>query len=721
MSALDDLIQAFLSSLPDRVVEATNLWLEFEEGKLKDLVSLKRLLHTVKGEAHMLSLEAIGDHVELLEDLVVLVHDTGQRTDNTGNAVLESLELMVLLGPDGAGEEGERVTRDLRAACDELRGLAPAAKQPQKAATEARAPSVRPPLFEEIGTQTHALPEEGPAPEGAAERRADNTMRIEEVQPSVYELRRLHEEQLMLQPRLREVQRILRAVVAEMDPSLPPAVLGEQVIKTLGMTAELERRISTIRTEWAANAFATGIAIEQLGETAQRAAMISVHRLRSALERSTRRTARDLGKEVQLRLEGDAYLDAAIAQRLEPALIHAVRNAVDHGIEAPEAREAHGKPRRGTIDIRVEQHVATVRVVVTDDGAGVDVERVRKRYNLDPSLPERSVLRTLLKSGVSTRDVATSISGRGVGLDVVARETLAVGGTIELETQLGKGFRISLTLPTLLRADLIVPIECGSHQLALPTRNVETIVRLQEVQTTTEGAYARVEHDGRSDLLPVYALASLFGEAESVEKGNRAVLIRHGEARYLLTVDGHGNPRPLPFQPASELAFRSPLVTAVAPSPEGLRILLDVAQLTEQLQGTRTRTAEVGQKRALKVVVVEDAPVARELLCGILRSFGLQVTEAAHGAEGLLRIRDIGPDLVLTDVEMPFLGGLEMVRELRSEKRFADLPVIVLTTDTREATRNRAKALHVVGFLSKQKFVETELRQLVDRCLEGRT
>jgi CheY-like chemotaxis protein len=128
----------------------------------------------------------------------------------------------------------------------------------------------------------------------------------------------------------------------------------------------------------------------------------------------------------------------------------------------------------------------------------------------------------------------------------------------------------------------------------------------------------------------------------------------------------------------------------------------------------------VEARRTARIVVVEDAPVARELLCGILRSFGFEVTEASHGGEGLARIREAPPDLVLTDVEMPFIGGMEMIRELRSEPRFRDLPVIVLTTDTREPTRRAAKAFNVAVFLSKQKFVENELRSIIDSCLAGR-
>jgi two-component system chemotaxis sensor kinase CheA len=448
--------------------------------------------------------------------------------------------------------------------------------------------------------------------------------------------------------------------------------------------------------------------------------MVSMHRLRSALSLAARTTAKSLGKDVSLRFEGEAYIDAAIAQRLEPALLHVVRNSIDHGIEAPHERERLKKPRHGTIDIRVEQLANNIRVTVQDDGSGVDVESVRARYALGREVPRRDVLRYLLKSGISTRDVATPISGRGVGLDVVAREASMVGGHVELEAELGMGFRLTLTMPTLLRADLIVPLEYGMHRLALPARNVETFVRLEEIEETTSGAFARVEHQGTSELLPVYAMSTVFGAEARVRDGSRAVLVRHHEKRFLLTVDGYGSPRPLPFQPVSELAFRSSIVQAVSPSPEGVRILLDVAALAQAVGQAEVQAEHVEARRTARIVVVEDAPVARELLCGILRSFGFEVTEASHGGEGLARIREAPPDLVLTDVEMPFIGGMEMIRELRSEPRFRDLPVIVLTTDTREPTRRAAKAFNVAGFLSKQKFVENELRSIIDSCLAGR-
>jgi two-component system chemotaxis sensor kinase CheA len=711
-TSFDDLVVSFLKSLPDRAIEATTLWLEYEEGKRKDLAALKRLLHTVKGEAHMLSLEKAGDLCERLEDVVVLVHQLGGMQESTGTAVLEGLEALTFLGGTEPGNfDIQPVLDGLFLAHEELRAELEA--NPEKKAQSA--PPLRPSMRSSSRAPT-GLESDDP---DDGDRRIENAVRVDEVQPMLHDLRRLYEEHLELQPRLRELQRILRAIVAEMDPSLPPAVLGEQVVKTLGAAAELERRLSALRSDWSANTFATGLAIEQLAESTRKAAMVSVHRLRSALQLSVRTTAKALDKEVQLRFEGDAYIDAGIAQRLEPALLHAVRNSIDHGIEAPAQRERLGKPRFGTVDIHVEQESSNVVVTVQDDGAGVDIGAVRAKFDLPADTPPRKVLRHLLRSGVSTRDVTTAISGRGVGLDVVAREVSSVGGNVELSTELGKGFCLTLTMPTVLRADLIVPLQYGAHRLALPARNVETFVKLEEIEETTSGAFARIEHERSTELLPVFAMSTVFGEEPVVKAGTRAVLVRHHELRFLLTVDGYGNPKPLPFQPAHELCFRSSLVSAVAPSPEGVRVLLDVAALAEVVAKVEV-VAGIKPRRTARIVVVEDAPVARELLCGILRSFGLDVIEASHGGEGLARIRENEPDLVLTDVEMPFIGGIEMIRELRGETRFAELPVIVLTTDTREPTRRAARALNVVGFLSKQRFVEHELRELVDRCLEGR-
>ncbi len=720
VTQLDDLVRRFLRGLPERSGEAANQWLEYEEGRSTDLRGLKRILHTLKGEAQMLGLERMSELLRQVEEVAVLAQRTSVAPRDIGNVLLEAFDAVALLAADPDEGEGTidiaGVLQSLGELITQLRELAAedtgAGEARAKGDGESGSPRQR-----SISVAGSGFPSE--SPEKSAERPIDNALRIGDVQPCVHELSRLYEEQSRLQQRMREIQSLLRAVVAEMDPSLPPAVLGEQVIKTLGATAELERRIAAVRAEWSANAFATGLSLDQLSEVTRKAAVVSVSVLRATLERTARATARALSKDVTLRVEGDAHIDARGAEQLETCLLHAIRNAVDHGIEAPEARLAAGKPAHGTIVVRIEQQPSAVHVVVEDDGAGVDLESVRARYGMSASVSDRQALRVLLQSGVSTRTETTDISGRGVGLDVLAREAQASGGAIELESTFGKGFRLTLMLPTVMRADLVVPFNYRGHRLAIPSRNVESFHRLTEVVDTAAGAHVHVVQHDQEDLLPLYTLAPAFGEAATSVTGSRALVIRHQGTRFVLAVDEYGNPRPLPFQPTEELAFRSALVRAAAATPEGVYLLLNVDALSLALRGvTAWQAAET--RRETKVVVVEDAPVARELLSGILRSFGLSVSEAAHGVEGLARIRQIVPDMVLTDIEMPYLSGLEMIAQLRAEPRFAALPIVVLSTDTSEETRRRAQALNVAGILSKQKFVEHELRRVVDRCIAGR-
>ncbi|MBC7172227.1 MAG: response regulator [Polyangiaceae bacterium] len=712
MGEFDDLIREYVRRLPEHVVTATNLWIGYEEGRQGDLVELKRLLHTVKGEAHMLGLSSFGNLAEILEDLVVRVQRLGAAPAGLGDAILEGFDTLAVLAATSTPEgiDVAAVIASLESALAEAPEPSTSVAPPAGAGEKAGPPGL---------DRDDGVPASPEVPE--LDGRAENVMRVEEVQPSVHELRRLYGEQQLLLPRLREVQRILRAIVAEMDPTLPPAVLGEQVIKTLGYAGEVERRLSAIGSEWSSNSFATGMALDQLGDATRKASVVSVGKLRSQLERAARTTARAIGKDVELRIEGDAYIDAAIARRLEPALLHAVRNAVDHGIELPDVRIERGKPARGKLKIRIEQQVSTVRVVVQDDGGGVDIPALRSRLGADESVPEQTLLARLFESGLSTRSIATPISGRGVGLDVVAREVSAVGGSYAVESIFGQGFKLVLRMPTVLRADVVVPIAHRGIHLAIPGRNVETFVRLHSLEQTTGGVRLRFTHHDETAVIPVYTLGPIFGEESSPSEGSRAVIVAYEGFRFALAIDEYEGPRTLPFQPSSDLAARSRVVQGIAPTPDGgVRMLLDVPSLVETLRGTKVEVTRRERRAEREVLVVEDAPVARELLCGILRSFGLRVTEAAHGREGLEALKKRRPHLVLTDVEMPFIGGLEMIDRIRHERDLADLPIIVLTTDTSEATRRRAQALGVAGFLAKQKFVESELRELVDRCLERR-
>ncbi|RYZ08400.1 MAG: response regulator [Myxococcales bacterium] len=700
MSSRDDLIASFFASMPARVAEATELWLGVEQGRTQNLQVLRRMLHTIKGEAHMLELVTCGDLAELAESVVDALRKVGKPTQLTGDALLGSFEGMGMVSAESAD--------------DDQRLLDPLKAQLRAAIAE----------LETLAAQAPALPaaEEPKAPlEPAPPERELAALRAEEVRPLVHELRRLYGEQTVFHERLREMQRMLRALLGELDVRLTPQSLVERITKTLGYGAEIDRGMSAVRAGWSGSEFAVGLTLDELERCVNKASVVSTERLLNQVVRVGRSTARTLNKDVDLVVSGDAILDAAIERRLEQALLHLVRNAIDHGVESPEARKARGKSGRPRIEVTLSHTNGSVTARVADDGAGVDTERLRAvlvaRGKSVEGLKSEELLPYLFEQGVTTTTEVTSISGRGVGLDVVAREVAAAGGQVRIESTRELGTRVILNLPTTLKGEVAVPISVGQQQYAVPARAVYSVMRLEAIEQTASGDYLRLETDAGQELVRLYSLAALLGGSSGPKVGEAALILFHASGLFAVSVEGYDNPRPITVQRAEEMPFASALVRGASPTPDGgVLLLLDVDALHASARGavgpSRTR-----QERAL---VVEDAPVARELLCGILRSLGLSVREAMDGREGLAMAQEEPPDLLLTDIEMPYLDGISMVTALRALPSFARLPVIVLSTAATELNRQRLEQLGVVAVLAKQRFDEAELKQLVEKCLATR-
>jgi two-component system chemotaxis sensor kinase CheA len=707
MRARDELIQSFSRTMPERIAAATDLWLGFEEGKRQNLAALRRVLHTLKGEAHMLELAQCAELAEHAESVVDALRKTGEPSGLTGDALLgafEGIGLASAAGPDDEPMDVSELVLQLKAAALELEagdpGDAPAPQAVPEAKSAVRASE--PPAKERI-----ALLDPG------------------DVGPLVHEVRRLHGEQAVLHVELREAQRMLRALLAEIDPHLSGEALRERITKTLGYGAEVDRRLSTVRQAWSSHEFTVGLTLDELDRTVRRASVVSADRLLKQVVRIGRSTARMLGKQVDLRVEGDAVMDATAERRLEPALLHLVRNAIDHGIESSELRRRRGKPERGTVQVKVAQTDSTVSVTVEDDGGGVDLDKLRRvlsgRVSNLEQLDDQQVLTYLFQQGVTTTDQVTAVSGRGVGLDVALREVNLAGGQLSFETTGPTGTRILLSLPATLRGEVAVPVVIGAQRYAIPTRAVHSVVRVSNLERGLEGNWLRVQSDTGSDLVRLYSLGELLGGRERTEEGQPAVVLQHASSLFAVSVDGYDNPRPISVHRTEELAFRSGLVRGVAPTPDGgVLLLLDVGALQA---ATRTALPEAlpehAARRKPRVLVVEDAPVARELLCGVLRSADLEVSEATDGREGLMLAHREPPDLVLTDLEMPYMNGIEMIGAFRRSPILAKVPVIVLTTAATEQNLASLAPLGVVAVLSKQRFAESELRKLVARCVNS--
>jgi two-component system chemotaxis sensor kinase CheA len=707
MKGRDDLVARFCATMPERVAEATELWLSYEQGNARSLPTLRRVLHTLKGEGHMLELDMVAEVAELAESLVDAILRSGQPTPLAGDTLLGAFEGlgMITAQADDPGElpNMQPLLTQLRAAIGEL----------DMTRSSAGAPMVE-----------SKLRPSADVADPAVETKSSGVVKAALVGPLVHELRRLHAEQAVFHQRLRDAQGMLRALLREIEPRGSAEDLVERITKTLGYGTEVERRLSKIRTDWASNDFSVGLTLDELEGSVRRASVVSAERLLSQVVRVGRSTARTLGKDVEIRVQGDAILDSSVERRLEESLLHIVRNALDHGIETPERRRAAGKSERGSVEVRVSQSESNVHVEIVDDGGGVDVDRLRivlaARVPNVHSLSDEALLPYLLEQGVTTTERVTSISGRGVGLDVVAREIGAAGGQIRLFSRRGEGTRIELDVPATLRGEIAVPVHSGQGIYAVPTRAVHSMVRIEHIERTREGDFLRLEREGTTELVRAFKLDALYGGDGTLKPGSTALILHRAAGIYALAVDSYDNPRPITIQRTDELIVKSELVRGVSPTADGeVMLLLDVESVYQHL-ASRVSHGVAERKRTgrtRRAIVVEDAPVARELLAGILRSIGLEVEEATDGRSGLALARSFLPDLILTDVEMPYMDGIEFVRELKQSPEFARTPVIVLTTAATRSNRARLEELGVTALLSKQEFVEGDLRRIVERCL----
>jgi two-component system chemotaxis sensor kinase CheA len=445
-----------------------------------------------------------------------------------------------------------------------------------------------------------------------------------------------------------------------------------------------------------------------------------------ALARYARELGRSLKREVEVVVEGeDTRLDRRIAREIEEALLHLVRNAVDHGIESAEVREARGKPRAGRIRVRAIAAGPRVRLEIADDGGGIDAKRIRQlavqAKLLDAAaaaaLDDREALRLLMAPGFSTRRKVSETSGRGVGLDVVAAAVNRVGGEILLASEARRGTLVALEVPVARRGEHVLVLKVGALHLALPSAAVR--------RATSLAAADFVERDGRTlarvedRLVPFVPLGRLYGQTPAEQQ----VLLegQFSGQPVALAVDDvlHEEEvlvRPITRQVATDRLLEGAAVLASG-QPVGVLSPAVLAQ-REVLRALPAVAARAVQRR-LKVLLVEDSLVTREMERRLLEDAGFEVAAAPDAAEALSRLGEEAFDCVVTDVEMAGMDGFELTSQLRGMEHFSQLPIVVVSTRDRPEDRLRGLKAGADAYLTKQGLDAGELVHLVRR-LGGR-
>lgn len=723
---LSDLLPEFLSEAKEHLeaLERGLLQLELSGGgefQKKTINGLFRNAHTIKGSARVMGFEAVNRLAHAMEDVLGEHRDEGRNPDS---AVIDRLlraadRLRALLGePSAPAEAGEAMIL-------ELRGRAPLAPP----AAISAAPEVSP---GEPASPAGPASTGSPVLEPTA---APGTDTIRVAVSRLDELLRLSGELVMGVQRLETVQRkravlvsgltrFLRSVVAKEERLRSGAGSGAAVLDVVAEARRYLGEIESFRGETTDVARLLPSISERIEQEVMGLRLVPLTTVLGALPRQVRDLSREHGKEVELVVSGERNeLDRRIIQGLSEPLLHLVRNAVDHGLETPAEREAAGKPRAGRLSVTASRRGAQVLLEVADDGRGLDPAKLRetavkKRLLSEEAataLDDAAALELIYTPGFSTSALITSTSGRGVGMDAVVAALQRIGGSVELSTELGKGTRFLLALPLTVTIAHALLVEVGERVFALPSAGIERIVKLGKDAVQVASGREQLLLDGRPvPLLSVGQLLSTGGE-----RGSLAVVVRAAGGRTGLVVSRIADEREIVLKPLGDVLTRGELASAATLLPDGsLVLVLDAAALVRAGRGTRRRAAEESAPRsARRILVADDSTPTRELERSILLASGFDVETAVDGADAWRKLQAGAFDLLITDVEMPEMTGFELTEAVRRDARFANLPVVIITSLDRESERRRGLTAGAQAYLVKNAFDQTALLETLERLL----
>lgn len=437
---------------------------------------------------------------------------------------------------------------------------------------------------------------------------------------------------------------------------------------------------------------------EDLQTVVRRSRLVPIRETRARFDRAVRQAARMVGKSVQFEIHGDQLaIDKLLLDALVEPLMHLLRNAVDHGIEDAGLRQARGKAIDGHLTLQFSERAQSLEVAVIDDGGGLDLERIRARGLrlglIDAAVEDPEQLKALLfKSGFSTRDEVTQISGRGVGLDVVARRLQALGGHVRVESLAGAGSRFELRIPLTLGTLQVALVAAHGHAYALATDGFAGFVALSVEQL-------RSGPDGREALVDERWVAAvdfgtLLGQRAVAASGRALVgaLIDLGEERRVVLVEQVDSLSLVVLESLSRYLPPIRGVRGACVLGDGrVAPVLDLRELWRGRQLGIAVEADAPPDPTPVVVVADDSLTIRRALGDLLIDAGYRVELARDGLEALMQIERQAPAALLVDLEMPRMNGLELTAHLRKDPRYAELPIIMITSRT--AGRHQQLAL----------------------------
>jgi len=458
------------------------------------------------------------------------------------------------------------------------------------------------------------------------------------------------------------------------------------------------------------------LSMKLMQEKLLRIRMTPLSSISSALFRTVRQTAKRLSKDVQLQIIGkDVLMDRFIWSKTIDPLMHILRNCIDHGIEDSSTRQSLNKPATGRITLDAVQRGRTVILKISDDGRGVDVARLRQKLieekviPVDSQLRDQELLPYLFRPSVSTKDSVNEISGRGVGLDVVARNIQELRGTVKIINNPGQGLTFELMIPITLSVNRAIVIDVSNQLFAVPIQDILEVHKFKKDEVISGETPQVMWHDKPIliEQLAPYLNLPAFTSAEDSED-LLTLVIDTGENHIAIQIDRIEEQREVVVKDLGSHLRYVRGISGITLTGEGSIIpILNLAELSSGRRPTITQAevSSIGSTAAelgpLKVLIVDDSISVRYSLTRLIKSHSWLPHQAVDGIDALEKMETFTPDVIILDIEMPRMNGYEFMATLRNNKEISNIPVIMLTSRASEKHRRKAEELGVNHYLTK--------------------
>lgn len=690
--------------------------------------AIARLLHTLKGSARMAGAMGLGELVHSMETRV----EQALAANAVNPAFLDDFETSF--------DRAQALIDQLEhpAALQQAEEAAPAGAKAVRIAEEAEVETaaqrmlrVRADLVDRLVNEAGEM--------SIARSRIEGEMRtlrqsLLELTENVIRLRnQLREIEIQAESQMQSRLQAAQEAHAEFDPLEFDRFTRFQELTR--MMAESVNDVTTVQHNLLKNLDQADAALmsqsrlnRELSQSLMSVRMVPFNSLADRLYRVVRQTAKELGKKANLDIRGGQIeLDRSVLEKMTGPLEHLLRNAITHGLEERSQRLALGKPEIGQINLALTQEGNEVAIVLSDDGAGLNYQRIRTKAieqgllapDQDPDA--QALTEFIFHPGFSTASELSELAGRGIGMDVVKSEAAALGGRIEAVSEPGRGASFRIYLPLTLAVAQALLVRIGSRTYAIPSAMVEQVLELKPE------AVERIRTEGAAEWLgnryPYHFLPRLLGDFQSMPEPQRRVwvlLLRGGTQRVAVQVDElRGNQEIVVKNIGPQLARVIGISGAtVLGDGEVVLIINPVALASRELRpveaaaATPAAEAPSSAPAASTVMIVDDSLTVRKITGRLLAREGYHVVTAKDGVDALEQMLDLVPDVLLVDIEMPRMDGFDLTRNVRGDARLKGVPIIMITSRTAEKHRNYAQEIGVNHYLGKP-YQEEELLELI--------